>query len=120
MVRELLLQRARTLGIAAELHSENGLRETEDEALIRALLEREISTPTADEASCRRYYLAHQSRLRSPDGAVLPFEQVHQRIAAYLEESAWRRAAAQYIALLAGQAEITGVDMQGATSPLVQ
>lgn len=53
-------------------------------------------------------------------GETLPFEQVHDRIAAYLEESAWRRAMAQYVALLAGQAEITGFDMPGAASPLVQ
>jgi len=224
VVRELLLQRARTLGLAVEPRSQNGLRETDDEALIRALLETEVRTPTADDAACRRYYQAQKARFRSPDvfeplhilfqaaqhdeaayaaavsraeavlaelrfdptrfgelaralsdcpsaseggrlgqvlrgettpefeaallrleagqtcaepvrtryglhvlrlerkatGEVLPFEQVRARVAAYLEESAWRRAVAQYVALLAGDAEITGFDMPGATSPLVQ
>ena len=191
---------------------------------MRALLEAEVRTPTADDAACRRYYQAQNARFRSPDvfepmhilfqaaqadeaayaaaisradavlaelradparfgelaralsdcssaaeggrlgqvvrgettpefeaamrrlepgqtcaepvrtrygvhvlrlerkaaGEVLPFEQVRARTAAYLEESAWRRAVAQYVALLAGDAEITGFDMPGATSPLVQ
>ncbi|MGA3399520.1 MAG: peptidylprolyl isomerase [Acetobacteraceae bacterium] len=224
VVRELLLQRARALALVAEPQSENGLRETEDEALIRVLLETEVRTPKADEAACRRYYQANQARFRSPDlfeplhilfqaasddatayaqavakaevvlaelksapnrfesiaralsdcpsatdggrlgqvtrgdttpefdaamvsmqvgqmcsepvrtrygvhllrldrkiaGQVLPFAQVHQRIASYLEESSWRRAVAQYVALLAGQAHIEGFAMPGAASPLVQ
>ena len=224
IVRELLLQRARTLGLGAEPQSENGLRETEDEASIRVLLETEVRTPQADEATCRRYYQANQARFRSPDlfeplhilfkaarddeaayaqavakaeavlagvksapdrfetiaralsdcssatdggrlgqvargdttpefeaamqsieagqvcpepvrtrygvhvlrldqkiaGQVLPFAQVHERIATYLEESSWRRAVAQYVALLAGDARIEGFDLPAASSPLVQ
>lgn len=224
VVRELLLQRARALGLAAAPRTEDGLRETEEEALIRALLDAEVHTPTADEASCRRYYAANQRRFRAPDlfepahilfaadredgaaydaaiaraeavlatlraaperfeelaralsdcssgreggrlgqvargettpefeaallalaegemtaepvrtrygvhvvrldrkvaGAVLPFAQVRARIAAYLEESSWRRAVAQYVALLAGGARISGCDMARAASPLVQ
>ena len=224
VVRELLSQRARALELNAEPRSENGLRETEEEALIRALLETEVTTPTADEAACRRYYQSNQPRFRSPDlfeplhilfkaaqndpvayaqavaqaeivlaevlaaperfdsiartlsacpsatdggrlgqvargdttpefeaallrleagqicpdivrtrygvhvvrldrkvdGAVLPFDQVQERIASYLEASSSRRAAAQYISLLAGQARISGFDIAGASSPLVQ
>jgi peptidyl-prolyl cis-trans isomerase C len=224
VVRELLLQRARALQLAAEPQSDNGLRETDDEALIRVLLETEVRTPKADEATCRRYYQANQARFRSPDlfeplhilfkaarddaaayaqavakaeavlaevksapdrfetvarglsdcsssadggrlgqvaqgdttpefeaamasmaagqicpepvrtrygvhvlrldrkiaGQVLPFAQVQERIATYLEESSWRRAVAQYLALLAGQAHIEGFDMPAASSPLVQ
>ncbi|MGD0635275.1 MAG: peptidylprolyl isomerase [Beijerinckiaceae bacterium] len=224
VVRELLLQRANALTLAAEPRSEDGLRESVDEALIRAVLEAEIRTPEASEAECRRYYQSNPARFRGPDlfeplhilfqapredaaayaraieraelvlaearsrpdrfedlaralsdcpsaseggrlgqvargettpefeaamiameageistapvqtrygvhilrldrkvaGQILPFEQVHQRIAAYLEDRAWRRAVAQYVALLAGQARITGFDMPGASSPLVQ
>lgn len=224
VVRELLLQRAHALGLVAEPRSEEGMRETEDEALIRALLEAEIHTPRADEATCRRYHAANRARFRGPDlyeplhilfradrndraafalalsraqavleeirtcpnrfedfartlsdcpsaeaggrlgqvtsgqttpefedalrrlrpgetgaelvetrygihlvrlerkaqGAELPFEQVHARLAAYLEERAWRRAVAQYVALLAGGAEVLGCDMAAATSPLLQ
>lgn len=224
VVRQLLLQRARALGLTAEPQTVDGLRETEDEALVRALLEAEVRTPTADEAACRRYYQANLARFRSPDlfeplhilfkadpadeaayaraveqaeavladikaapdcfasmaralsdcpsaeqggrlgqvtrgdttpafeaamlaleagqlcptpvrtpygvhilrldrkvgGQTLPFEHVHDRIATYLEESTWRRAVAQYVALLAGQARISGFDMPGAASPLLQ
>ena len=224
VVRELLLQRARKLQLVAEPRSQDGLRETAEEALIRSLLEAEIRTPTADEAACRRYHQSNRARFRGPDlfeplhilfkaarddaaayacaveraaavledvraapdrfeglarahsdcpsaseggrlgqvasgdttpefeaalrslaggqlcrepvrtrygvhvvrldrkvaGQELSFEQVRERIASYLEESSWRRAVAQYVSLLAGQAEIKGFDMQGATSPLLQ
>ena len=52
--------------------------------------------------------------------ADLPFEAVHERIAAYLSEAAWRNAVRQYIGLLAGRAAITGMDVQRWDSPLVQ
>ena len=224
IVRKLLLQRAHALGLTAEPRAAGGVRETEEEALIRALLEVEIQTPTAGEATCRRYYRNNPARFRGPDlfeplhilfqarrddaaayalaedraahvlatlradpgrfealarqfsdcssaaeggrlgqvargdttpefeaalismtpGQVHPepvrtrygvhlvrldrmaggetpaFEQVRQRIAMYLEEKSWRHAAAQYVALLAGQARIEGFAMPGATSPLVQ
>jgi peptidyl-prolyl cis-trans isomerase C len=224
VVRELLSQRARTLGLVADPRSENGLRETDEEALIRKLLETEVTTPLAQEADCHRYYRSNLARFRSPDlyeplhilfkadredqsayaqavsqaeitlaevkrdpgcfesiakalsacpssanggrlgqvargdttpefeaalqsleagqicpdvvrtrygvhvvrldrkvdGGVLPFEQVRERIAVYLEASSARRAGAQYVALLAGQAVISGFDIAGATSPLVQ
>lgn len=224
VIRELLLQRARTLGLAAVPRSDAGLRETEEEALVRTLLEAEIRTPTAGEAECRRYYQANPRKFCSPDlyepqhilfraargdtaafalaleratqvlaavqaapetfarlaasvsdcpsaseggrlgqvtrgettpefeaallslapgqicaapvqtrygvhvlrlerkidSAPLPFELVRNHIAAYLEETAWRRAVSQYVSLLAGQARITGFDLPGAASPLVQ
>ncbi len=224
VVRELLSQRALALGLVAEPRSENGLRETDEEALIRMLLEAEVKTPTAEEADCRRYYQSNLARFRSPDlyeplhilfkaaqddqaayaqavtqaeivlaevqaapdrfesiaralsacssagnggrlgqvargdttpefeaallpmeagqicpsvvrtrygvhvvrldrkveGAVLPFQQVRERIASYLEASSSRRAIAQYVAVLAGQARISGFDIAGASSPLVQ
>lgn len=224
VIRELLLQRARVLDLVAEPREQDGARETGEEALIRVLLEREVRTPKADDAVCRRYYDTHRTRLRTPDlfepahilfkarrddtaayaravdqaeaalaelaghpdhfdnlardlsdcpsaaeggrlgqvvrgettpefetfllamepgqicptpvrtrygvhvlrlerkiaGESLPFDTVRDRIAAYLEERSWRRAVAQYIALLAGQARITGFDFPAATSPLVQ
>lgn len=224
VVRELLSQRAHALGLVAAPRSADGLRETDEEALIRTLLEAEVKTPTATEADCHRYYRSNLARFRSPDlyeplhilfkaaqddraafaqaivraeivlaevrsapecfesiarslsdcpsareggrlgqvargettpefeaallalevgqicpdvvrtrygvhvirldrkvaGTVLPFEQVRERIASYLEASSSRRAAAQYVALLAGQARISGFDIAGASSPLVQ
>jgi peptidyl-prolyl cis-trans isomerase C len=224
VVRELLLQRARSLALVATPHAEDGLRETEEEGLIRALLEAEVRVPTADETSCHRYYQANRQRFRSSDlfeplhilfkaarddnaayaaaveraqavldelranpdrfeslarslsdcpsageggrlgqvtcgdttpefeavlvaldagqmcrepvqtrygvhvirldrkspGQLLPFAQVRERIATYLEDNTWRRAVAQYVAILAGEADIAGFDMPAAASPLVQ
>jgi peptidyl-prolyl cis-trans isomerase C len=224
VIRELLLQRARALELVAEPRVQDRARETDEEALIRLVLEREVCTPTADEAICRRYYDRHPDRFRSSDlfepahilfkarrddvvayakavaqaeavlaqlkerpdsfdslarslsdcpsateggrlgqvvrgdttpefetflvamqpgqicptpvrtrygvhvlrldrkieGEALPFVAVQERIAAYLEERTWRRAVAQYIALLAGRARVVGFDLAAATSPLVQ
>src|SRR5690348_13152105 len=55
VIRELLLQRAGSLELQAEPLTEDGIRETEEAALIRTLLAAEVHTPEADEASCRRY-----------------------------------------------------------------
>lgn len=57
---------------------------------------------------------------RREDGGQLPFAAARDRIAAYLEAASWSRAVAQYLALLAGAAEVRGVRLQGADSPLVQ
>jgi peptidyl-prolyl cis-trans isomerase C len=63
----------------------------------------------------------HVLRLdRRIGGAQLPFEAVRERIAAYLREHVWRRAVSQYLQLLVGQAEIEGIELNGASSPLVQ
>jgi len=66
-------------------------------------------------------YGVHVIRLdRRVNGQTLPFEAVRKRIASHLKSSVWRRAAAQYISLLAGRATITGFDFGGAETPLVQ
>ncbi len=57
---------------------------------------------------------------RKLEGHVLPFAQVHDRLAAWLEESSYRRAVHQYLQQLVGAAKITGIPMQGSESPLVQ
>jgi peptidyl-prolyl cis-trans isomerase C len=68
VVRELLLQRAHYVGIAAEPVSDDaGRRETDEEALMRGLIEREVSVPDPDDETCRRYYDRNQARFRSPD-----------------------------------------------------
>ncbi len=67
-VRELLLQEARRLGVSGEpMVDRGGRREIADEAAIRALVAREVPTPTADAATCRRYYEQNRPRFRSPD-----------------------------------------------------
>lgn len=54
------------------------------------------------------------------EGCELPFEQVRERVAAELTARAVERALRQYVAVLAGQAEIEGIDLGAAASPLVQ
>ncbi len=225
VVRELLLQEARRAGIApVPLEDAEGRRETDDEALIRAIVAREVVTPEADEASCRRYYEMNRQRFRSADlcevrhillaaapkdtnkrnearqradaiiaalrndpslfsamaeaesacpsgktggnlgqispgqtvpefeqalksmpvgevaampvetrygfhvvlldrrivGREMPFEIVCERIAGWLNEKVRRVAIRQYIAILAGHAEISGVDLDASATPLVQ
>ncbi|MEQ8397563.1 peptidylprolyl isomerase [Thalassobaculum sp.] len=66
-------------------------------------------------------YGAHVLRLdRRIEGRQLPFEMVHERIAEYLGEAVWRRANAQYLKILAGSADLQGVDLDAGASPLVQ
>ena len=68
VLRELMLQEARRLGVAAEPASDpQGRRETDEEALIRTLAERAIVVPEADEDACRRYYAQNRRRFRSAD-----------------------------------------------------
>jgi peptidyl-prolyl cis-trans isomerase C len=68
VMRELLLQEARKLGITDEpLEDSEGRRETDEEAAIRALIAREVRTPKPDDESCRRYYEQNRRRFRSPD-----------------------------------------------------
>lgn len=57
VVRELLLQEASRVGLeAAPASDDAGRRETDEEALLRQLVEREILTPEPDDETCRRYY----------------------------------------------------------------
>jgi peptidyl-prolyl cis-trans isomerase C len=224
VVRELLLQESARLGIVATaLCDSEGRTETAEEAAMRQLIEREVTTPEPDEAACRRFYEQNQQRFRQGDlyeaahiliaappgdiparaaaretadtileavtsepklfsefarnhsdcktsaqdgghlgqltrgqtvaefdaglarmrpgeiaivetrygfhvvrldhhapGKALPFELVRDRIADYLKASVQHRALAQYVSVLAGRADITGVSLTAAESPLVQ
>lgn len=67
VVRELLLQEARRINLEPEpMSDDEGRRETDEEALVRGLVEREVVTPTADETTCRRYYDQNRRRFTSP------------------------------------------------------
>lgn len=223
VVRELLLQEARARDISAEAETlDNGSVETEEDALIRALIEREVESPSSNGDVRRRYYEHNRHRFKSetiyearhillavkseevrdamrkeahhlietlrehpgrfedlaqavsdcpskdqggnlgqlttgstvpefeqvlekmdvgqiwPEpvksrfgfhvvflvnkipGEVLPFEHVEEKIGAWLEASSWSRAVSQYISILAGKAEINGIDLDAASTPLVQ
>lgn len=224
VVRELLLQESARLRIEAEpLYDAEGRSETDEEAAMRALIEREVVTPEPDEAACLRFYEQNRQRFRSGDlyeaahvlvasrpddvaartetrlmaenilaavrsdpalfaefarsqsacktsaqeggrlgqltrgqtvaefeaalermrpgefaiaetrygfhvirldqhapGQVLPFELARDRIADYLATSVQNRALAQYVSVLAGRADISGVTLAAASSPLLQ
>lgn len=225
VVRELLLQEARRLALEpSPLVDSDGRRETDEEALMRLLVEREVRTPQADEAVCRRYYDSNPGRFGSGDlyevrhiliaaapddaagraeagahakmllallladpsqfaatakavsacpsrdvggnlgqigpgqtvpefeqalprlpvgeiaampvesrygfhivavdrriaGRQMPFELVRQRIADWLDEKVRRTAIQQYIAILAGRARISGIEIASSPTPLVQ
>lgn len=67
-VRELLLQEARRIGIAAQpAADEAGRTEIDEDAVVRALLEEEVVPAEAGEAECRRYYEANLDRFRTPE-----------------------------------------------------
>jgi peptidyl-prolyl cis-trans isomerase C len=53
-------------------------------------------------------------------GKALPFELVREKIAALLSERVQQAALRQYVSLLAGSAEVRGVDLAAARSLLVQ
>jgi peptidyl-prolyl cis-trans isomerase C len=99
VIRELLFQRARQLGVAPEPISGNdGRRETDDEAVMRALIEREVKVPEPDDETCRRFYARNQCRFRSPD----IFEASHILFAALpAERDAYAQARADADAVLA-------------------
>jgi len=83
VIRQLLLQEARRLGLPPEPATDDqGRRETDEEALIRALTEHEVKTPTPDESSCRRYYEQNRQKFRSSD----LYEAAHILIAANPDE----------------------------------
>jgi peptidyl-prolyl cis-trans isomerase C len=78
-IRELLLQEAKRLQIAATPASDAaGRRETDDEALINALVAQEVAIPDATLDDCQRYYAKNLARFRSPD----IFEAAHILLAA--------------------------------------
>jgi peptidyl-prolyl cis-trans isomerase C len=68
VVRELLLQRAKIIGLTPDpIGDEAGRRETDDEALMRAVVEREVVVPEPDDETCRRFYERNDARFRSPE-----------------------------------------------------
>ena len=66
VIRELLLQAARKRGlIAAPCEISDGRRETNEDALVRQLLDEALDLPTPNEQECRRYYEMNIAKFRS-------------------------------------------------------
>ena len=57
---------------------------------------------------------------RREPGRQVPFDACRTQIAARLRERVLRRALQQYVSMLAGQAEVRGVDLNAAATPLVR
>lgn len=65
-VRELLLQEASRLELDADPEEdEAGARETDEDAVVRALLEAAVTPETPDETEARRYYETNVERFRT-------------------------------------------------------
>lgn len=58
--------------------------------------------------------------VRRIEGRQLPFDMVRERIAEFLAEKVRQSAYRQYLQILAGKAELSGVDLDAATTPLVR
>lgn len=66
-IKALLLDRADQLGLTAEPElDEDGREETPEEALVRAVLNSEITVERPDESECRRVYDGAPDRFRTP------------------------------------------------------
>lgn len=58
--------------------------------------------------------------LRRVEGELVPFEAVKSQIADNLTRQSWQRAVHQYLQILVGKADVQGVTLEGAETPLVQ
>jgi hypothetical protein len=104
--KALLLARARAMGLTPEPEFDaEGRQETDEEALIRAVLAAEVEASTPTRAECRRVYDLRFAGC----GDALPFEAARERIAQILERRAWMGAAARFVAGLAAEARAEGV-----------
>ncbi len=57
---------------------------------------------------------------RRAEGRTLPFDVIREQLAQYLTEQVRARALKQYLKILVGQANIQGIELGGAQTPLVQ
>lgn len=99
VIRELLLQRARILALApAPMRDEQGREETEEEALIRQVLQAEAPAQEPTDAECRRVYEAGQQRFSMPE----TYEAAHILLApGEPSDAAWSDAEARAVQLVA-------------------
>lgn len=58
--------------------------------------------------------------MRRVEGELLPFDAVKSQIADQLTRQAWQSAVHQYLKILVGRADVQGVTLEGADTPLVQ
>lgn len=108
VIRHLLLRRAGELGLSpAPETDELGRWESDEEALIRQLLEQEAPPLEPTEAEVRRFYAARGASLD------LSYDRAAPLLADRLRARAWATAASRYVAALARAARIEGVQLFG-------
>ena len=80
------------------MSDDEGRRETDEEAVIRGLIEHEVNVPEPDDDTCRRYYERNRARFRSAD----IYEAAHILFAALpADREAHAQARADAVAVLA-------------------
>lgn len=95
-LRAALLAEARHIGLTAET-GDTAIRETEEESLIRQLLDREVRVADVQDEACRAEYERYTGKFRSP----ALFEAAHILIAADMTSPNAREAARHEAARLA-------------------
>ncbi|OQW61160.1 MAG: hypothetical protein A4S17_02075 [Proteobacteria bacterium HN_bin10] len=106
VIRQLLLERAASLGLKPAPETDAlGRWESDEEALIRQVLEAEASPVAPTEAECRRVYENHRDAL--PD----TYERAAPIIRDRLMARAWMAASAKYVADLVRGARIEGLNV---------
>jgi hypothetical protein len=110
VIRELLLQRATDAGLRGDTGQDTA--GDQEEVVIDKLLQQDVSVPTADGPTCRRFYDQHpDSFVDEASGERLAFEQAHGQIRDYLHTRAMRIAVAEYIKALSNEAIIKGFSL---------
>jgi peptidyl-prolyl cis-trans isomerase C len=90
------------------------------EELAKELFYQQAATGLRPRLVHSRYGLHIVEVLAQEAGRELGYDAVRERIAAELAQRSRATALHQYIRVLAGQALVEGIDLEGATSPLVQ
>jgi len=109
IIRRLLLEAASQKDLVTfdELTT---LDKSREESVIERLIEDVISVPTADDATCKRYYDQHLGRFEDKNTRdTLPFTLVHNHIKVYLEDKGHMSALNAYIDDLMDKANIVGL-----------
>lgn len=112
VIRYLLLKRAGELALAPEPETDAlGRWESDEEALVRRVLEQEAppSEPTQEE--CRRVYEARRSAF------PLSFDKMEPVIRDRLKARAWVGASTAYVARLVRSVHIEGLNILGESGP---
>lgn len=112
VIRHLLLQRARKLDLVPSPETDAlGRWESDEESLVRQVLDAEAPPMAPTEEECRRVYETRRDRLPGSFETALPI--IRERLIA----RAWIAASARYVARLVRAARIEGLDVLKEAGP---